>query len=210
MINDLHQQWVSLTSTFTEDDRLINSCWLEIKKHYTSNSRYYHDLSHTFHMLQLTDTIKSTIEDIDAFKFTIWYHDIIYKSTKKNNEEQSAQFAQKRLKLFNFGDNFIKTVEKLIISTKKHELLITKNLDNSYLLDIDLSILGSSWDVYEIYIKNIRKEYKIYPNFMYNPGRKQVLQHFLERKTLYFTNIFKNKYESQARKNLKREITLLN
>jgi len=210
MISDLHEQWFSFSSSFTKDNTLIDSCWLDIKKHYTARSRYYHNLSHIYHMLKHTELIKNNIENIDTFKFAIWYHDIIYKATKKNNEEKSANFAQKRLKSFNLGDSFIQTVEKLIISTKKHELLVTENLDNAYLLDIDLSILGASWDVYELYIKNIRKEYKIYPRFVYNPGRKKVLQHFLERETLYFTNTFKNQYESQARENLKREIKLLN
>ena len=44
---------------------------------------------------------------------------------------------------------------------------------------------------------------------MYNPGRKKVLEHFLKRESLYFTDSFKNEYEIQARENLKREIELL-
>ena len=210
MINHLHKQWISLTSTFTEDNVLIETYWLELQKHYTSASRHYHDFSHIAHMLAQAETIKHALENLNAFKFAIWYHDIIYKATKKNNEEKSANFAKKRLKSFDFDDIFIKNVEKLIISTKKHEVLNLANLDNAYLLDIDLSILGSDWEVYKVYIKNIRKEYKIYPSFVYNPGRKKVLQHFLERETLYFTELFKTQYESQARKNLKREIELLN
>ena len=210
MINHLHKQWISLTSNFTEDNALIETYWLELKKHYTLPSRHYHNFSHISQMLAQAETIKHALENLNAFKFAIWYHDIIYKATKKNNEEKSANFAKKRLKSFDFDDIFIKNVEKLIISTKKHEVLNLANLDNAYLLDIDLSILGSDWEVYKVYIKNIRKEYKIYPSFVYNPGRKKVLQHFLERETLYFTELFKTQYESQARKNLKREIELLN
>ncbi len=32
---------------------------------------------------------------------------------------------------------------------------------------------------------------------MYNPGRKKVPNHFIERETLYFTNTFKNQYENK-------------
>jgi predicted metal-dependent HD superfamily phosphohydrolase len=44
---------------------------------------------------------------------------------------------------------------------------------------------------------------------MYNKGRKQVLKHFLDRDSLYFTEYFKEKFETQARKNIKRELELL-
>ncbi len=44
---------------------------------------------------------------------------------------------------------------------------------------------------------------------MYNPGRKKVLNHFLEKETLYFTSTFRNQYEKQARENLTKGIHLL-
>jgi len=99
---------------------------------------------------------------------------IIYKPTKKDNEEKSAVLAKNRLKTLKIDENTSVTIQKLIISTKKYELILTKNNDNAYLLDIDLSILGTDWNTYKKYIKNIRKEYAIYPNFMYKKGRKQV------------------------------------
>ena len=79
-------------------------------------------------------------------------------------------------------------------------------MDNAYLLDFDLSILGSDWDSYRNYTIQIRKEYKIYPDFMYKSGRKKVLQHFLERETLYFTEAYQVTHENRARENLKKEL----
>ncbi|EDP72635.1 hypothetical protein FBALC1_16077 [Flavobacteriales bacterium ALC-1] len=160
-------------------------------------------------MLAYTEDFKNNIEDYDALIFTIWYHDIIYKSTKKDNEEKSAIFAKKRLKILNFDKKRLENVQKMIVSTKKHQVILDKNMDNAYLLDMDLSILGTDWKVYKNYTQQIRKEYKIYPDFMYKPGRKKVLTHFLERKTLYFTENFRSKYEKQARENLQKEIELL-
>ena len=77
------------------------------------------------------------------------------------------------------------------------------------MVDFDLQILGRSWDIYEMYYKQIRKEYRIYPNFMYHPGRKKVLQHFLAKEVIYQTETFRTKYEKQARENIEREIELL-
>ncbi|MUU79439.1 hypothetical protein GN138_13365 [Winogradskyella sp. HL2-2] len=158
--------------------------------------------------LQL-ETVKDEIKDLDSLKFAIWFHDIIYKSTNKDNEEQSANFAQQTLKSMNFDNFKIKKVTKLIISTKKHTLLLNENYDNAYLLDLDLSILGSDWKTYSNYVNNIRKEYIIYPNILYKPGRKKVIKNFLERESLYFTNVFKTKFEEQARHNLTKEIKML-
>jgi predicted metal-dependent HD superfamily phosphohydrolase len=41
---------------------------------------------------------------------------------------------------------------------------------------------------------------------VYNAGRKKVLKSFLERKTLYFSYEFQEKYELIARENLTWEI----
>ncbi|WP_452227299.1 HD domain-containing protein [Lacinutrix cladophorae] len=204
----LEKYWQNLASNYM-DVLTMNSYWKEIVINYSAKSRHYHDLNHLYNMFLQLEEIKKEIHDLDNLKFAIWYHDIIYKSSKNDNEEKSAIFAQKRLKNINFEDKRLEIVQKLIISTKKHELILTNNKDNAYLLDLDLSILGTDWKTYQIYIQNIRKEYKIYPGFMYKPGRKKVLHHFLERETLYFTDTFKNKHEEQARLNIEKEINLL-
>ncbi|TYA75040.1 hypothetical protein FUA24_13495 [Seonamhaeicola marinus] len=157
----------------------------------------------------LAESCKERIKNFDAVLFAVWYHDIIYSATKKDNEVQSANYAQERLTSLNLEKGLIETIKTLIISTQKHEIILTENNDNALLLDMDLSILGSSWEDYHKYLKNIRKEYAIFPNFMYRKGRKKVLQHFLERDTLYFTAYFQSKFEAQARKNLNKEIELL-
>ena len=208
MINWLEDNWQILSSGYA-DDSITNALWKTIKLHYTSKNRHYHNLSHIHNMLHQLEDIKMEIEDLDSLKFAIWFHDIIYKSTNKDNEEQSAVFTENALKSLNFDNFRIKKVKKLIISTKKHELVLVENYDNAYLLDLDLSILGTDWETYNVYIQNIRKEYKIYPNILYKPGRKKVLMHFLERDSLFFTERFKTKFENQARENLKKEIEML-
>ncbi|WP_290698999.1 hypothetical protein [Lacinutrix sp.] len=208
MIDWLKTEWYNLASKYC-NATLAETLWIEIHNNYTNKTRHYHNLSHIYNMLIQAEDLKPEIQDLEALQFSIWYHDIIYKSSKKDNEEKSALFAEKRLKTINFDENRIKIIKKLIVSTKKHELVLNKNLDNTYLLDLDLSVLGADWETYQKYIQNIRKEYKIYPDFMYKPGRKKVLLHFLERETLYFTETYRNKYEVQARKNLTKEIELL-
>lgn len=208
MIDWLKAEWQNLASKYW-NETTVEELWIEIETHYTNKTRHYHNLTHIYNMLMQAEALKSDIQDIETLQFAIWYHDIIYKSSKKDNEEKSALFAEKRLKSIIFDKKRIEIIKKLIISTNKHKLILVENRDNAYLLDLDLSILGTDWETYQNYIQNIRKEYKIYPDFMFKPGRKKVLKHFLDRETLYFTDGFKTKYENRARKNLKKEIELL-
>lgn len=209
MIDWLHNEFTKLISNNCSDGKISEKFWSEIKENYTSKSRYYHNLSHIYNMFQFVEDFKNEITDFYNLKLAIWYHDIVYKFTKKDNEEKSALFAENRLKSIDFDEKRIEIIKKLIISTKKHQLILIENKDNDILLDLDLSIFGSNWKTYQQYIKNIRKEYKIYPNFMYNPTRKKVLKHFLNRENLYFTERFQNQFENQARKNIEKEIQLL-
>lgn len=208
MIDSLKTEWDNLVSKYC-NTTLTEELWIEIYNCYTKKSRHYHNLSHIYNILIQAKDFKSEIHDLETLKFSIWYHDIIYKSSKKDNEKKSALFAEKRLKFFNFNEGKIEIIKKLIVSTEKHELALKENQDNAILLDLDLSILGTNWETYKKYVINIRREYKIYPDFMYKPARKKVLNHFLKRESLYFTDDFKTKYEVQARKNLKKEIELL-
>ncbi|WP_336067633.1 hypothetical protein [Mesoflavibacter sp. CH_XMU1404-2] len=205
----LKNEWQNLAFKYCNDADLILKYWEEISTQYSNKSRHYHNLTHIHNMLFQVETFQSEITNLSELKFAIWYHDIIYKSTQKDNEEKSGELAKKRLKTFNFNSKSIKKVEILIVSTKKHNIILNQNLDNAYLLDLDLSILGSTWETYNEYIKSIRKEYKIYPDFLYNPGRKKVLKHFLERDQIYFTPDSKNRLERKARENLRKEIEML-
>jgi predicted metal-dependent HD superfamily phosphohydrolase len=156
-------------------------------------------------MLDFSFLYADEIQDADTLQLAIFYHDIIYNSLSKNNEIESAALAVEQLSKTNFPTEKIKLVEQFIVSTQKHFPII-EQLDLPYFLDFDLAILGTERSIYIDYAEKIRKEYKWVPTFLYNKNRKKVLQHFLEREHIYFTEIFRNQYEENARKNLLFEI----
>jgi len=209
MINKLELDFKKLLNNYCADELRIHKYWVTLYKAYTSKHRYYHNFYHIDAMFQFGKKFATNIEDYDMFCFAIWYHDIVYKATKSDNEAQSAKVAQKHLKSLKIDQNRIENCQKLIISTKKHEILISKNADNAYLLDLDLSILGTGWDSYSSYIQNIRKEYAIYPDFMYKKGRKKVLHHFLDKTQIYYTSYFQKHWEKKARQNMLKELEQL-
>ncbi|WP_223600531.1 hypothetical protein [Chryseobacterium sp. GVT01B] len=204
---NLKNQFDKLCSLFTEDEQLINNLWKEIETKYSEKGRHYHNLLHLENMFSELEAVKSNISDFTAISFSVFYHDVIYDATSKINEEKSAAKAEKRLAELHLDKNNISIISEQILATKSH--LKSDHEDTNYLLDADLSVLGKDFKTYLEYTKNIRKEYSIYPDFLYKPGRKKVLKHFLELESIFKTDHFKEKYEAQAKENIAEELQLL-
>ncbi|WP_213278415.1 HD domain-containing protein [Chryseobacterium indologenes] len=204
---NLKNQFDQLCSLFTEDEQLINSLWKEIETKYSEKGRHYHNLLHIENMFNELEMVKSNISDFTAISFSVFYHDIIYDATSKTNEEKSAAKAEKRLAELYLDKNKISIIAEQILATKSHQR--SDHEDTNYLLDADLSVLGKDFKTYLKYTQNIRKEYSIYPDFLYKPGRKKVLKHFLELESIFKTDYFKQKYEAQAKENITGELRLL-
>jgi len=196
-----------LTRRYTDNLPLILTLWNEIDKEYSHSSRHYHTVSHLENVIFQLEQISNEIADWDSLLFAIFYHDIVYKSTKSNNEEKSAEIATKRLSEINFPQDKISKCVAMILATKKH--LYTGDSDTDLFTDADLSILGQSWDQYTVYYNQIRKEYSIFPDLIYNAGRKKVLNHFLKMDTIFKSTYFYDKLEVQAKENLLKELALL-
>lgn len=203
----LKQTFIKLLTNYTDNDSLTNELWTEIDKNYSSKKRHYHTLQHLDSLLtQLTD-VKDEIQNWNTILFTLYYHDIVYNSLKSDNEEKSAELAEKRMKQISVSIDTIELCKNQILATKSH--IKSTDSDTNYFTDADLSVLGQNWETYSLYYKNVRKEYSIYPDFVYNPGRKKILIHFLSMDRIFKTDFFHNKFEIQAKQNLQKEIELL-
>lgn len=204
---NLKDRFVQLCFPFTKDQDLIARLWKEIETKYTEKGRHYHDLLHIERMFEEFEAIKDSISEFSLISFAVFYHDVIYDATSKSNEEKSASTAEKRLTELDLGKEEIAIISAQILATKSHQN--SENSDINYLLDADLSVLGKDWETYLDYTQKIRKEYSIYPDFLYKPGRKKVLRHFLELESIFKTEYFKGKYEVQAKENIEKELQLL-
>lgn len=200
----LQQVFIELTSKYNNNNTLINELWQEIEKNYSNKKRHYHNLSHLENLFIELEVVKQEIKNWDGILFTLFYHDVVYNVLKQNNEEKSAALAQKRMQELGMDIGMIESCTQQILATKSHTL--SNDTDCNYFTDADLSVFGKDWETYKTYFNNIRKEYSIYPDFIYNSGRKKVLQHFLSMKKIYKTNHFFSKYEETARENLRREM----
>ena len=183
----------------------IQQKWLDLEKAYSKKSRHYHNLTHLKEMMESFEIYRNKLQYPNEILFSIFYHDYIYKSSKKDNELKSAEFAQEILT----GNSNLnqQLVFDAICATQQH--LHNKIQDINWLIDFDLKILAKDWEDYKTYFEQIRKEYRIYPDFLYKPGRAKALKHFLENEFIFQTEEFRGLYEEKARTNIEKEISLL-
>ena len=200
----LKETYIELLTNYTDDNSLKNELWTEIEQNYSEKKRHYHNLSHLENSLVELTGVKDKIENWNTILLTLFYHDIIYNSLKSDNEEQSAELAEKRMKQINVPFLTIENCKSQILATKKH--LCNSISDINYFIDSDLSILGQQEEVYKKYSKNVRLEYLYYPSIIYNKARIQVLNNFLKQDSIFKTDYFKSKFEEQAKINLNTEI----
>ena len=174
---------------------------------YSQPHRFYHNLTHIDHCLKGLSCVKSIAEDFDSLELAIWYHDAIYDTHRKDNEIKSAELAKKICERNYFTENFTAKVYGLIIHMD--HIIEPNNLDAKILNDVDLSILGQERDIFKKYEDNIKKEYIWVPSDIFKIKRRKILQHFLDRDSVYFTTYFRNKYEKKAEINLQKSIDAL-
>ncbi len=201
---NLKSTWQALTSTYTDKLEMIEEVWQEIERAYTKSNRHYHNLSHLEFMINKAVRYKHKIKDFDSILFSIFYHDIFHNIKRQDNEKKSAEIATDRLNKLGVPSDKILVCKDQIMATKEHKRNASQ--DTNFLLDFDLAILGDSPEIYKAYIMKIRKEYAMYPDFLYKMGRKKVIQHFLNMPSIFKTEEFLNNYEQQATENLKAEL----
>ena len=206
----LYKDWQSLVYSLGVSPQQAESAWLDVQARYESNGRYYHNLNHIFQVLETAKTIPHKEIDTTTLSLAIWFHDVIYNPQKQDNEKQSAIYAAHTLKEWQQSPNLIKMVELLILTTEKHEPLNPENGESLILLDSDLAILGTAPAAYQRYANAIRAEYSFVPEPIYRKERGKVLQAFLQRERIYFTDFMHQQNNYNAVMNLHQELNQLN
>jgi predicted metal-dependent HD superfamily phosphohydrolase len=206
MSQQLCNLWRNTLLAIDAPDKLTTAGWQEVEKAYTGRGRHYHNLNHLGQMATLLLPQRNKLQNENAVWMALFFHDIVYKAARKDNEAKSAETAISFLKKANATEDFIETTARLIHATKHHE---AAGGDTDFFTDADLGILGATRHDYETYTWQIRKEYYIYPNLLYKPGRRKVVEHFLAMPRIYKTDTFHKQLEVQARENLQWEWDLL-
>ena len=174
--------------------------WQRLHTVYTESWRAYHNLDHIGHCLSEFESAKDLAQNHVAIEAAIWFHDAVYDTHKKDNEERSADLADEILQAADKPIEFRESVGSLIRATK-HQAQPVFN-DACLLTDIDLSILGQDPVRYAEFERQIRHEYSWVADKDFAAGRSVILKGFLHREHIFNTPTFAVKYDEKARVNL--------
>ena len=195
---------------------ILKALWQDIAVRYNESQRAYHSLQHIQQLFTQFEQIKHHLNEPHIIALALFYHDVIYAPTRSDNELKSAEYAVESLTGYLSAEQ-CQHIYALIMMTASHQIDKWSNKvkereeysDAAYFLDMDLSVLGSSWSEYEHYAHAVRQEYAHVSDDDYRVGRMAVLKELLAHPTLYLTDYYYERLEKQARKNIEHEITLL-
>jgi predicted metal-dependent HD superfamily phosphohydrolase len=175
--------------------------FLQLRAAYDESHRAYHTARHIGACLRLLDdaTIATLATRLPEVEAAIWFHDAIYDTRAIDNEERSAELAEATLGDAGVPDEVVARIAAHVRATKHHE---ADSRDSELVLDIDLSILGERPELFARFEEEIRREYAWVEPADYARARAAVLLRFDEREHIYRTPLFRERYESSARKNI--------
>lgn len=205
----LQQKWLALTRSVQADPAAADAVWSELLRHYSEPQRAYHNLSHVEALLRRAEQQRAHIQQIETVEFAIWFHDVIYDTHLKDNEQRSAEWARCAMSALQVDEYHIPAVMEFIVATSTHTVTAPELADLPLFLDMDLAILGAHEAVYQAYSQAIRAEYAWVATDDYRRGRGRVIQDFLQRPSLFFTPLMASTFEARARQNLNNELRAL-
>jgi predicted metal-dependent HD superfamily phosphohydrolase len=206
---DTHSEWghrktrfFNLWSACQKDKvapEVLEKLWTQLSEYYSEPYRFYHTRDHILYCLDKFDRIKDKLKYPEAVEMAIWYHDIIYDVTARDNEIQSALYFQNLARPY-LSEDYIDKVSQLILATIHNT--DPKDTDTAYLQDIDLSSFGETWGNFLNDGDNLRKETPHLTDEQYYDGKIIFFQMLLNRERIYFSDYFYNCYEETARRNI--------
>ena len=176
-----------------------------VRRAWRGMGRHYHTLSHLEACLREFDSARHLALRPAEVELALWLHDAVYRSWRRDNEAQSAALADELLRAAPL--ECVERIRRMILDTRHLEDELGG--DTALVVDVDLSILGQSPDIYDGFERAVRREYWWVPRHRYLAGRSAVLQRFLSRASIYQTDQFYETYEKPARDNLARALAAL-
>ncbi len=180
--------------------------FVELSAAYGAADRHYHGAEHITACLAHLDRWRSLATNAALVELALWTHDLIYDTHRQDNEAVSAERACQWLADAGLAAH-AHALREMILATR-HQQPPTDS-DAALVVDIDLSILGSSAPVYAGYEAAVRQEYAWVPEPLFRAGRASLLRQLLAMPTLYHHAPLAEQWEEPARRNLQAALAAL-
>ncbi|GAA5074233.1 hypothetical protein GCM10025759_16280 [Lysobacter panacisoli] len=185
-----------------------------IEAAYATPPRAYHNIGHVLEVLR---HYRSVAEHGPGWRqpvetaLAVLYHDAIYEAGRKDNETRSAEMAVAQVgRWMPEAGVDVRRVMDLIELTARHGSFSPGNVDSetALFLDCDMAILGAEPVVFDAYDRGIAAEYRGHvPGWLFKLNRRRFLKALLGRERIYLSDFFHERFDAQARRNLRRAVT---
>ncbi len=182
----------------------------DLRTAYGERHRAYHTLTHIAEMLREAEN--HPLDERRAIKAAILYHDFVYKTGNQDgglsNEEASAQACGKIMSGRGIGAPIVERAMELIRMTETHDAP-EDDYEAALLMDIDMSVLGSTPTRYMRYAYGIAREYvPAIGEENYIHHRSMFLRSLIDGKPVFKTQEY-SALEESVRENAERELGVL-
>ena len=190
-------------------DRCLVEAELRARAAYAEPHRHYHGERHLDSCLRMLDGVAGLDEhERRVLRWAILWHDSVYDPERSDNEERSAELAERELRACGVDQFEASEVAWLIMLTKRHEAPPDARL-GALLVSIDLAVLGDEPAAYRDYSARVRREYAHVSDEDWRAGRSAVLERLLACDPIYPDPDFLARFEQQARRNMEEEFKAL-
>lgn len=173
----------------------------ELRRRHDEPHRAYHDASHVG-LLWLRHLMHGGDPGDRGMALAILFHDAVYEPLAKDNEVRSAALLATLVQ----GDTA--WAQAAILATADHLAYAGDDCRVLRLLDLDLTPLAETPEVFARNTALLRREYAAVAEADWRAGRGQVLARFAAAERLFRTRLA-TIYEAQARANLTAEVASL-
>lgn len=191
--------------------------WAVLEAAYATPPRAYHSLAHVREVLRHYAQVAAGPgwqQPVEVY-LAVLYHDAIHVAGAADNEACSARLAREQIRHWLPDEGIdVGRVASLIEMTARHGRISATEtaldpmpLDAAHFLDCDMAILGTEPAVFDAYDRAIAAEYRgAVPAWVYRLSRRRFLKELLGRERIFLSAFFHERYDPQARANLRRAI----
>lgn len=175
---------------------------------YHETGRHYHGVRHIRWVVRHVNDLSAHADDLSAVIAAAFFHDVIYDVTRSDNEQASAELAERALTELGWTRTRCRHVSAMILATIDHQVA-GADVDTQVLLAADLAVLSAEPGRYSDYVRAIRREYAHVDEPDWRTGRSLVLQALADRRHLFAPALDLNDWELRARANMAAELATL-
>lgn len=184
-------------------DKLVNA----VRKAYQEPHRKFHTWAHIQHLVKTARALKWNLSR--AEQLAVLCHDLVYQpgAARGENEYESVARMKVLLKELNVSVSppTLLEAESIILATIDHQ----PDARAARVCDLDMAIIGGTPAEWRLYRKQVRNEFALIPDDMFNAGTRAFLESLAASPAIFHTPEAAALFEAPARANIAAELAAL-